>query len=379
LDGLLSHRQQFHLAFRVLSIVALLLCTGLSNNAQAAEPEPVLIFSNRSSFPVRAEVHTPKPSKFPLQLEPGELASIPFRVGSTLQAAQPGQPAQPLAADTIYVFSDAPVAPGGAQSWICKPVALAASPSWKLLPRPARPLVAAQAPEEDPKQNNVIKVVLAVDDDELTAKPVWEKRYRQRLAAASQVIEYHTGLRIEVVAHTTWVTNNRITDFDQSLAEFEQTVQPQGPTDLVIGFTSQYELQRGRIHLGGTRGLFASHILLRESSKKMSEIEKLEVLVHELGHYLGANHSSDDNSVMRPILADRQARERRFRILYDPLNALAVNLIAAEYRANHVRRREELSDATRTKLLAIYVEQSRAMPEDPTSKSLLSAIGAAPR
>lgn len=369
-----AYRLRFCLALAVLSFVALSL-----SQAAAAEPEPVLIFTNRSSFPVRAEVHTPKPSKFPLQLEPGELTSIPFRAGSTLQAALPGLPAQPLNADTIYVFSDGPAVLGEPQSWVCQPVALAVPPSWRLLPRAARPVAAAQAPGTDPKQNNVIKVVLAVDDDELTSKAVWEKRYRQRLAAASQVLEYHCGLRLEVVAQTTWVTSNRITDFEQSLAEFERSVRPQGPTDLVIGFTSQYELQRGRIHLGGTRGLFASHIMLRESSKKMAEIEKLEVLVHELGHYLGANHSGDDNSVMRPILADRQARERRFRILYDPLNALAINLVAAEYRANHVRRREELSEATRAKLLAIYAEQARAMPDDPTSKALLSAIGAVPK
>lgn len=347
--------------------------------AMAAEPEPVLIFTNRSSFPVRAEVHTPKPSKFPLQLEPGDLTSIPYRVGSILQPAQPGEPAQALLGDTIYVFSDAPVAPGAAQTWVCQRVALGVPTNWQLLPRAPRPLVAAQAAANDPKKNNVIQVVLAVDDDELTAKPIWEKRYRQRLAAASQVLEYHTGLRIEVVAQTTWQSNNRITDFEQSLTEFEQSVRPEGATDLVIGFTSQYELQRGRIHLGGTRGLFASHILIRERSKRMSETEKLEVLVHELGHVLGANHSNDDNSVMRPILGDRQASERRFRILYDPLNALAVNLIAAEYRTNHVRRREELSEATRGKLLAIYAEQVRAQPEDPTGKTLLGAIGAAPR
>lgn len=344
-------------------------------HATATEPEPVLIFANRSSLPIRTEVHTPKPSRFPLQIETDGLTTIPFRVGSTLQAAQPGLPALPLLPNTIYVFSDAGELPGTGNGWICQPVALGAPAKWRLLPGPQRPLIAAQAAAVE-KESNVIKVVLAVDDDELTAKAVWEKRYRQRLAAASQVLEYHTGLKIEIVAQTTWVTSNRITDFEQSLAEFERTVQPQVPADLVIGFTSQYELQRGRIHLGGTRGLFATHILLREGSKKMSEIEKLEVLVHELGHYLGANHSGDGNSVMRPVLGDRQAQERRFRILYDPLNALAINLVAAEYRANHVRRREELSDATRAKLLAIYAEQILTEPEDPSVKLMLTAIGA---
>jgi hypothetical protein len=357
----------------VLCLVSLSL-----GHAHAAEPEPVLVFTNRSSFPVRAEVQTPKPSRFPLKLEPGELASIPYRAGATITPSDPGQPPQALMADTVYVFGDGPLVPGGAQTWVCRPVALAVPRNWQLVPRQRQALLPAQLPA-DPKQKNVLKVVLAVDDDELTAKAVWEKRYRQRLAAASQVLEYHTGLQIEVVAQTTWVSSNRITDFDQSLAEFERSVRPEGPADLVIGFTSQYELLRGRIHLGGTRGLFASHILIRERSKKMSEVEKLEILVHEIGHYLGANHSGDGNSVMRPMLADRQAVERRFRIFYDPLNALAVNLIAAEYRANQVRRPEELSDATRIKLLAIYAEQARMMPEDSTSKSLLDAIGAVPR
>lgn len=360
------------LAFALLSGV----CSFLGA-ATAAEPEPVLVFTNRSTIPIRTEVHTPKPSKFPLQLEPDDLTTIPFRDGSTLLAAQPGQPPLKLLPNTIYEFSDAGELPGKGQSWVCKPLKLGFPHGWALAPKPNRALVAAQAPADE-KQNNVIKVVLAVDDDELTAKAVWEKRYRQRIEAASQVLEFHTGLKLEIVAQTTWVTSNRITDFEQSLAEFERTVQPQGPTDLVIGFTSQYELERGRIHLGGTRGMLASHILLREGSKKMSEVEKLEVLVHELGHYLGANHSAEKNSVMRPILGDRQSRERRFRILYDPLNALAINMIAADFRANHVRRREELSDTTRAKLLAIYAVQGQLMSEDPSVKHMLRAIGAMP-
>jgi hypothetical protein len=368
-----------HLAIllRTLSVVVLLSGDpAFLSFAGAAEPEAVVIFVNRSALPIRTAVHTPKPSKFPLQLEPDDLTTIPFREGATLQSAQPGLPEMPLFPNTIYQFSGAGELGEVRQGWVCKPVTLGVPQGWRLLPRPQRSLLASQAPAEELQVNNVIKVVLAVDDDELTPKTIWEKRYRQRLAAASQVLEYHTGLKIEVVAQTSWVTSNQITNFEQSLAEFERTVRPNGPTDLVIGFTSQYELERGKVHLGGTRGLFATHILLREGTKKMSEIEKLEVLVHELGHYLGANHSGEKNSVMRPILGDRQARERSFRILYDPLNALTLNLVAAEFRTNNARRREELSDMTRAKLMAIYVEQGQAMPDDPTVKHMLQAIGA---
>jgi hypothetical protein len=56
----------------------------------------------------------------------------------------------------------------------------------------------------------------------------------------------------------------------------------------------------------------------------------LELLVHELGHFFGAAHSPETNSVMRPLLADKQANSTRFRIGFDPLNALAMNLVTEE-------------------------------------------------
>ncbi|MGC4003945.1 MAG: matrixin family metalloprotease [Pirellulales bacterium] len=159
------------------------------------------------------------------------------------------------------------------------------------------------------------------------------------------------------------------------MVDFENTTPPGKDVDLVIGFTSQFELQRGQFHLGGTHGMLARHILLREFSKSMTEMEKLEVLVHELGHYLGAAHAAEPTSVMRPVLGDRQARSKRFRIFYDPLNALAINIVAAEFRGG-VRSRGELSQAGRERLLPIYATIANGDAEDPTTGNMLRCIGA---
>ena len=112
-------------------------------------------------------------------------------------------------------------------------------------------------------------------------------------------------MRFEIVTVGHWASDPAVRSFDQSLMEFAQKVRPV-PARLAIGFTSHYEWVRGEMHLGGTHGALASHILIRESPGQVSEPERLEVLVHELGHFLGAAHTSDKTSVMRPMLGDRQ-------------------------------------------------------------------------
>ena len=132
-----------------------------------------------------------------------------------------------------------------------------------------------------------------------------------------------------------WTSDPAIRSFDQSLMEFAQKVRP-FPARLAIGFTTHYEWVRGEMHLGGTHGALASHILIRESPGQVSEPERLEVLVHELGHFLGAAHTSDKTSVMRPKLGDRQSAAKTFRIGFDAPNTLIMCLMAEEMRTRHI-------------------------------------------
>ena len=60
---------------------------------------------------------------------------------------------------------------------------------------------------------------------------------------------------------------------------------------------------------GCSLGPLHTHILIREW-KPRTEPERLEVLVHELGHFLGACHSPENDSVMRPLLGDGRANLR---------------------------------------------------------------------
>lgn len=222
-----------------------------------------------------------------------------------------------------------------------------------------------------------VTVKILVDDDEKAVRSLWEQRLRKRIADASKILEKYAGITLEVVACETWETTDTIQDFDGQLREFEHTVNA-APADLAIGFASQYSVVTGRTHLGGTRGPFAKHIMLREWSRHASEPERLELLVHELGHRFGATHSPEPMSVMRAVLADRKSVARGFLIVFDPVNALAMNLVAEEIRDHDIQHFYQVSPRTRDTLVAIYLTLGKAFPEDPAASIYLALLGESP-
>jgi hypothetical protein len=210
-----------------------------------------------------------------------------------------------------------------------------------------------------------IPVKLLYDDDEPAANAVVERRLVRRLKAASEIFERHCFVRFEPIAVDHWDSDDDTTDFEQSLTDFERKV-PVDPARLAIGFTSQYRLSLGRTHLGGTRGPMHSHLLVREWSQHISEPERLEVLVHELGHFLGAVHSPEPNSVMRAVLGDKLARAASFRIGFDPVNTLAMCLVSEQLRNRQVVHFGEMNLATQLELHKLYREVAKTDPGDET-------------
>jgi hypothetical protein len=219
-----------------------------------------------------------------------------------------------------------------------------------------------------------IAVKILVDDDQPVLQKIWEKELRERVEAASEIFERHCGVRFEVKAVDTWVSDNAITDFEKTIQEFESKVNP-APAQLAIGFTSQYMIPHGVMHLGGTRGPLHPYILIRElGSQHVSKSERLEIVVHEMGHYLGASHTADMDSVMRPLLGDRRSHSLSFRIGFDPLNTLAMNLLSDELRARTYHGFPFMPLDTRRELQRIYLVLGKELPDDPAAEEYITML-----
>ncbi|HEY6564440.1 MAG TPA: matrixin family metalloprotease [Pirellulaceae bacterium] len=216
-------------------------------------------------------------------------------------------------------------------------------------------------------------VKILVDEEEATTDANWQRRLRERVERASAIIHPYARIRFIPREFGRWSSENRFQDFRLSLAEFEREVNA-GASRLSIGFSSQYKFQMGRNNLGGTRGPLQRHILIRENAPATFEPERLEVLVHELGHFLGAAHSVVPDSVMRPVVADGQARAKAFQIHFDPRNAAILRLIGREVRDRNVRTFESLSPVTLLELRPQYAGLLQEYPDDPSAANFLSVV-----
>ena len=228
-----------------------------------------------------------------------------------------------------------------------------------------------------PPPVETIPVRIFVDEEEPASQAVWEARIRKRVATASDLLEKTCRVRFEVEATGTWESDNKVLDLPGMLTDFERKI-PRDKNRLTIGFTSQRTPENpGILHLGGTRVPLYPYILMREWTPA-TEPGRLEVLLHELGHYLGAVHSPEMTSVMRPKLGDGRSVALKFPVDYDPLNTLAMNLIAAEIRSNHVRSLTQLTEPTKARLRRIYGEVKAALPDDSTPGKFITLLGPPP-
>lgn len=231
-----------------------------------------------------------------------------------------------------------------------------------------------------------IPVKLVVDDTERRQRPVWEAALRKRFDAAAAVVTAHTGVRFEVAAVDDWVAGPAA-DLKGLLAQFERGVDPK-PARLAVLFTGRTFAPKAGVpeygFAAGGPGLH-SHVLIR-STEPRSEPERVEVLAAQLGRFLGAVGCPEPASVMRPRLGDGQAVAARFRIGFDPLNTLAMNIWAEHLTDPRVRSAAALPDEAQVRLARIYAVLNEALPDEPLpdayaallDRAGLKAVAAAP-
>ena len=302
----------------------------------------------------------------PLFAQRGIVVRLPRRDGASARPADESYPLQP---QSVYEIVDDEQ---GERLLQRREVGATGLASW---PQATGPATSAA---RDARRNvNVdITVKLLVDDDELRPRQLWESELRGRIAAASEVLRAHCGVGLKVIAVGDWISDDAERDFNRSLAEFEQEVSP-APAQVAIGFSSQYELAQGRIHLGGTRGPLHSHILVKERATSVAAPERMELLCHELGHYFGATHSAEPTSVMRPVIGQGVSRVAGSTIRFDAPNTLLMALLGEEIRLRGVRRLGDVLPETRSRMSAIYAQLDPQLPGDGASGHYLSLMASA--
>lgn len=328
----------------------------------------VIVLANRTHAVVETQVTLPGDKPQQIKLGPREVLPVPVidEASVSFNSGKEQKQYRITANSIVYFFSkqDSPNLIELVERRFCKK---GLDKKLNAQPNPATPKQLARL-----RKIGIIPIKLLVDDEEPAVKQLWEKRLKDRIAQASEILEKYCRMRLKVTETDTWDTLDGITDFYFTIREFEKKVTPGKKAVLAIGFSSQYKKPNGRVHMGGTRGPLHPYILIREWSQHVAYSERLEIVVHEIAHVLGAPHSPDNHSVMRPLVSDGKARDRGFKVGFDPMNTLVMYLFCEELRLRGSVSLRHFRPERRELLVRIYRQMQKEMPKDTSAQRYIT-------
>jgi hypothetical protein len=239
---------------------------------------------------------------------------------------------------------------------------------------PAVPLGGTPVKPPDLRKRTVT-LSLSVDDANPLVESEWKARLRQRAAAATAILTAASGVTFDLVFAEQWKSDARAKTLIQLQTEFEEQ-HPVKADVIHIGYTSRLtRLANERIapSIGQTLAPFHSHLVIREAAAT-TEREHAELLAHELGYLLGAVTAPDRRSVMRPKPADGQTAVETYRMHFDPLNVLAMQIWTEERAGGKVAIWQELSPAAQARLARIYETLAKADPTERQSDTINALV-----
>jgi hypothetical protein len=226
-----------------------------------------------------------------------------------------------------------------------------------------------------------VKVKLFGGDGDVRSNELWEKLFRERFASVTETFEKQCRVKFEVVGSAEWTSDPAAKLPAELLKDFASKV-PASADYLSVGFTSRTLLNKGQelaktpeqlIQAGCLRGPLGRHLLLREYITR-SESARLEMLIHELAHHLGAVHSQDLNTSMRVNVLDGRSDRKEVRAGLDPLNLLVVGIWVEQLRGGKVRGPSDLSEVTRQRLNVLYKTLQNVYPEDTLPTAFIAVL-----
>ena len=218
-----------------------------------------------------------------------------------------------------------------------------------------------------------LPVALYADDATPFARVGWERQYRSRLAGASAVLEKQCGVGLTVAAVGDWKSDTSNGDLGQQAKLFETAARPPAGV-LAVGFTGRFPKgDTADAPTGFARQPLWPFVLVRDANLR-TETERVEAVVREVGHFLGAAHTPDPRSAMRGKPADGRAFAGRHPVGLDPLNLLAVGIWADELRAGKPKSVADLKPVNRERLAVLYKTLSGLLPGDELAAERLAEL-----